>query len=430
MSAAVLGPEPAASGQGLAAPLTLPCGVTLRNRLAKAALSEQLAEPDGSPGPDLVTLYRRWARCGAGLLVTGHVIIDRNGRGEPGNVVLQDDRALERFAAWATAAREGGAEVWMQLNHAGRQSPRSLCPRPVSPSAVPMRVGGGLYASPRALAEEEIWGLIDRFAVAAGLAKAAGFTGVAIHGAHGYLITQFLSPLTNLRADQWGGNPANRRRFVLAVIAAVRTAVGPAFPVAVKLNSSDFQRGGIDPAEAMAVVADVAAAGVDLVEISGGSLESLANFGFDRGLGVGARPEQALAPRTAGREAYFQDFAGAARQQVRTPIMLTGGFRSAAAMEQAVAEGATDVVGLGRPLITEPDLPMRLLADATSCAQPEPRLSIGVPAFDGAAALAWYTGQLRLQARGQQPDLALGPLRALLSAVGALGLEAFRPQRG
>ncbi|HNH49411.1 MAG TPA: NADH:flavin oxidoreductase, partial [Myxococcota bacterium] len=238
----------------LSSPLSLPCGAVLSNRIAKSAMSEDLADRGNVPGERLFRLYRRWGKGGAGLLITGNVMIDRTALGEPYNVVVEDEKVLPALSAWAAAAREGGVEVWPQLNHPGRQSPRMLSPVPVAPSAVAVQLPGKAFAQPRALSSPEIEALVARFARAAALCKQAGFTGVQIHGAHGYLISQFLSPLSNLREDEWGGSPENRRRFLIEVVRAVRAAVGPTFPVGVKLNSADFQRGGFSEEESMEVV--------------------------------------------------------------------------------------------------------------------------------------------------------------------------------
>jgi 2,4-dienoyl-CoA reductase-like NADH-dependent reductase (Old Yellow Enzyme family) len=235
-----------------ATPLDLPCGARIKNRFLKSAMSEQLGDVRHDATPGLATLYRTWAEGGVGLQVTGNVMVDRTALGEPLNVALDDASDRGALARWAEAGRSGGAHCWVQLNHPGRQSPAFLSPHPVAPSAVPL--AGSLRAAfrtPRALTGEEIRAVVERFAHAAALAKDAGFTGVQIHGAHGYLVSQFLSPRVNQRADGWGGSPEKRRRFVLEVYCAIRARVGPRFPVGIKLNSADFQSGGFDEAESM-----------------------------------------------------------------------------------------------------------------------------------------------------------------------------------
>lgn len=252
-------------------PLSLAHGLSLPNRIAKAAMSERLADPVGTPTEALVRLYRRWSEGGTGLLITGNVMVDARAIGETGNVILEDDAQLDAFRAWAHAAKSAGARVWMQINHPGRQSPRNLSRRPVAPSAIGLKGMGGAFAKPRALLEEEIFDIIARFARTAALAERAGFDGVQIHGAHGYLLSQFLSPRTNLREDAWGGDAERRRRFPLEVVRAVRAAVSSDFSVGLKLNSADFQRGGFDEDESMAFVEALSDTGVDLLEISGGT---------------------------------------------------------------------------------------------------------------------------------------------------------------
>src|SRR5450432_1423158 len=168
----------------LRAPLRLASGEVLPNRLAKAAMSETLGDLEtGEPTDDLVRLYERWGKSGAGVLITGNVMVDRNGRGEPGNVLVEDERHLPALRRWADAAQAHGARLWMQINHAGRQAPRRLTRQPVAPSAVPLRGFFGMFAKPRALTEREIEDIIARFATTSAVARAAGFAGVEIHGA-------------------------------------------------------------------------------------------------------------------------------------------------------------------------------------------------------------------------------------------------------
>lgn len=379
-------------------PLNLPCGSVIANRLAKAAMSEQLATLTGRPTRGHVSLYQRWGATGCGLTITGNVIIDRRAVSEPRQVVIEDDRDLELLRAWASAAQSGGAQCWMQLNHAGRQIPRILSRRPLAPSPQQMTSLRAGFAPPRELTGTEIDNLIRRFATAAAVAVRAGFSGVQIHAAHGYLISQFLSPLTNQRTDAWGGDARRRRRFLLETVAAVRDAVGPSVPVAVKLNSSDFQRGGFDEDESMAVIDALGDVGIDLLEISGGTFESTVMM-------TGAKA-------TRAREAYFLDYAQHVRARARMPLMLTGGLRSAAAMEAALNIGAVDVCGIARPLVLQPDIAAQLLADDSvrSTAQP---LTHRIRKLDGAAETMWYTGQIHRLARGRRPT----PERRVSAAV-------------
>lgn len=377
----------------LAEPLTLPNGSVLANRLAKAALSEGLGRRDFTAGTRIRNLYRRWAHSGVGLSITGNVMVDRTAVGEPGNVVVEDRRHFDDLVEWATVAKSGGSAVWVQINHPGRQSPRTLSPRPVAPSAVALPGAGGMFAQPRVLSDAEIRDLVRRFAATARIVVDAGFDGVQIHGAHGYLISQFLSPLSNLRTDAWGGSPENRRRFVLEVYRAIRAEVGPAVPVGIKLNSADFQKGGFAEDESLEVVRALAAEGIDLLEISGGTYTSSAMLGVD----------DSLKESTRKREAYFLAYAERVRAELPDlPLMLTGGFRTAEAMVDAVASGAVDLVGLGRPLAVQPDFPADLLAGRVSESVVRPRRS-GIKLLDNLTELTYYSVQMWRMASGKEP---------------------------
>jgi 2,4-dienoyl-CoA reductase-like NADH-dependent reductase (Old Yellow Enzyme family) len=380
----------------LAQPFTLPNGVHIKNRLFKSAMSEALGTRDGAPTPELTRLYGAWAEGGIGLCVTGNVMIDHAALGEPGNVVIADDRHLDALKAWAQAATAHGTHCWVQLNHPGKQSPKGLNKENVAPSAVPFRDDmKAFFATPRELLDAEVSALVKRFGQAAGVVKQAGFTGVQIHGAHGYLVSQFLSPHHNARSDRWGGTPVKRRRFVLEVYRAMRKAVGPDFPIGIKLNSADFQRGGFTEEESLDTIRALAEAGIDLIEISGGTYEAPAMTGVK----VGKEP---LKESTRQREAYFLEFAEKARAAVKTPLVVTGGFRSAKGMAQAITSGAVDMVGLARALAMEPDLPQRLLAGKKPLHQVKP-ITTGIKLIDkmGILEISWYTGQLKRIGRGQ-----------------------------
>ena len=390
----------------LASPLVLPSGAILPNRLAKAAMSEVLGVPDtGAPSDNLVRLYERWGRSGAGLLITGHVIVDPAGMGEPSNVVVVDDRHRAALRRWADAAQAHGARLWMQVNHAGRQSPRRLSRQPVAPSEVAMKGFAGLFAPPRALAPKEIAAIVERFAIAAAVAKDSGFSGVELHAAHGYLVSQFLSPRTNRRDDEWGGDPERRSRFLLAIVRAMRAAVGPSFPIGVKINSADFQRGGFTIDEAMDVARALEVAGIDLLEVSGGNYESPAMAGS------GELPAE-MRTSSREREAYFLDYARRIRTATRLPILLTGGMRSRAVMEQALASGAVDVIGLARPMTHAPELPRELL-EGTRDAAPAVRIRSRIRFVDDALQVMWFQAQIHELGKGREPDLGLGAWTAL-----------------
>jgi 2,4-dienoyl-CoA reductase-like NADH-dependent reductase (Old Yellow Enzyme family) len=405
-------------------PLALPCGASLPNRLAKAAMTEGLADGALRATPALERLYRTWSEGGCGLLLTGNVQVDRFDLERPANVAIDqteprtfDAEARARLAAWARAGTVNGNHLWVQLSHAGRQSPRYVTGRPLAPSAVQLDLLGN-YARPRALTEDEILGLIRRYAHAAQVVREAGFTGVQVHGAHGYLISSFLSPVTNLRTDAWGGTLANRARFLLETVRAVRHAVGADFPVALKLNSDDFRKGGFTHEECLQVVAWLNDESLDLLEVSGGTYEQPRLIGFE-GRSDDAVP---VRPSTRAREAYFLDYAAAIRRVARMPLMVTGGFRTRAGMTAALGadgRGDCDVVGLGRPLCWSPAFARELLAGTVDgIADMDARLrlrergwmspqgrTIVARALNAFGAQSWYYCQLFRLADGKPADL-------------------------
>ncbi len=360
----------------LSSPLGLPCGTSLPNRLAKAAMTEGLATPKGVPTPALAQLYGLWSDGGAGLLLSGNIQIDADHLERPGNVVIDraPDAAMQvALSNWASAATRNGNQFWAQLSHGGRQTQKMVNPHPKAPSAVKVGLPGGQFGEPVALTVAEIQDLVQRFAVAAVACQQAGFTGVQVHAAHGYLMSSFLSPRSNLRTDAYGGSLENRARALLETVTAVRAAIGPDFPVAVKLNSADFQKGGFAFEDSLQVARWLQEAGVDLIEISGGTYEQPKLLDME---GIEAVEEQDVAKSTVAREAYFVDFAQAMQAEVSIPLMVTGGFRRRDAMEQAIASGAADVVGIGRPMCVDTDAPARLLGGAEELARYEKQLSL------------------------------------------------------
>ncbi len=373
----------------LAQPLTLPCGAVIPNRLAKAAMTEGLATPRGLPTPELETLYGLWSDGGAGMLLSGNIQVDADHLERPGNVVVdrEPDAAMQAaLASWARAATRNGNHFWAQISHAGRQTQKMVNPHPKAPSAVKLGMPGGQFGQPVALTIAEIEEIVRRFGVCAAAVKAAGFTGVQVHAAHGYLLSEFLSPRSNQRTDRYGGALANRARALLEVVAAVRAAVGPDFPVAVKLNSADFQKGGFAFEDSLQVAAWLEEASVDLIEISGGTYEQPRLIGVE---GMEAVEEQNVAHSTMMREAYFVDFALAMQEKVSIPLMVTGGFRLRAAMEQAITGGGADLIGLGRPMCVMTDAPAQLLAGLEELPRYENQLAL-LP--------SWLSGLSRIKA--------------------------------
>lgn len=425
----------ATTSPDLGAPLVMARGGVIRNRLARAALSEGLSDEHGRPSPALHELYRRWSSEGGhGLIVTGNVMIDARQLGESGNVVgdRRDAATLDAFHAWARAAKTGGNRIWMQVNHPGRQAQMFLTRnRPVAPSAVRPPIPGAV--TPRALTGGEIDDLIARYAATARLAQDTGFDGVQLHGAHGYLISQFLSPLANQRTDAWGGDADRRMRFVLHVLRACRSAVDPGFPIGIKLNSADFQRGGFDEEESMRVVDALVAEGVDLVEVSGGT------YGSPAMVGTVTRES------TRAREAYFQDYAEEVRR--RTPsvtLMLTGGFRTRAGMQRALDDGACDLVGIARATCIAPGAAAHVLdgrrTDAPVITRTVGGRRVGLRALaarfgdlrvlDAAVDMAWQGQQMHRMGAGKDPKPGMPWFVALAHAVRREGLTAVRPKRG
>ena len=391
----------------LAQPLTLPCGLTVPNRFAKAPTSEHLAEKSSDPGPELEVLYRTWSNGGVGLIITGNVMVERRRFEAPRNPVfdhLTDPGAVTHYAQ---AAKTAGNLAITQISHPGRQQQRGRG-KSVAPSAVKLDAPGVLFGKPRALTDAEIRDLITRFATTARIAVEGGFDGVELHAAHGYLINQFLSPVVNQRTDDWGGSFEKRARFLLEVLAAVREAVGPDKIVAAKLNSADFQRGGFSNEDSIATAKLLEAAGLDLLEISGGTYEDPQM--------LSALPQR---QSTIAREAYFLDFAERLRGETKLPLMVSGGFRSSQAMAAAVASGATDLVGLARPLTLLADLPRRVLSGEELRADDrEPRSKIKfADAFMGSS---WHNQQYALLAAGKETQPDRGALATLAIATAKL----------
>ncbi|MBG5402884.1 NADH:flavin oxidoreductase/NADH oxidase family protein, partial [Pseudomonas aeruginosa] len=296
---------------------------------------------------ELLRLYQTWADGGVGLILSGNVMIDRRALTGPGGVVLENDRQLERFRQWASSGRSRGAQFWLQINHPGRQMLASMGQPTMAPSAVALELGAlsRMFQMPREMSEADIDDVVHRFTRTAVMAEQAGFTGVQIHAAHGYLLSQFLSPLSNRRKDRWGGSQENRARLLLEVIRSVRAQVSPQFCVAVKLNSADFQRGGFDVRDARQVLQMLNELPVDLVELSGGSYEAPAMQGDSRD------------GRTLAREAYFLEFAREMVSSARMPLMVTGGIHRREVAERVLAGGMA-MAGMASALALAPRLPL------------------------------------------------------------------------
>ena len=319
----------------LFSPFTLPCGTTIKSRLIKSAMSDSLGDGTGHPTTAQMRLYARWAEGGIAASIIGEVQGLSGFAEKPGNLVLNSNSNLDRFKQLSDCAQKNDSLLWLQLGHAGALSyaPTS---KPKGPSALDL---DGL--SCQALTLDEIKHVIEQFAQTARLAKQAGFGGVQIHAAHGFLLSQFLSPLFNQRDDQYGGSITSRMRLLLETIIAVRNVVGESFPIAIKLNSSDQLEGGLSQEDALKVVEALDQTSIDLIDISGGTYFPGAKSASDG----------------AGKGPYFLEFAEAARKITSKPLMLTGGFKTKAQADDALARGIVDFIGLARAVIIDPSLP-------------------------------------------------------------------------
>lgn len=381
---------------------------TFKNRVIKGAMSEALANTAGEPNHLHLGLYKAWAKGGLGCAITGNVMVDARAKNEPGVVIVETERDLAKLKQWADLGKQHGMVQLIQLSHPGRQCPKGLNKETVAPSAVPFSAMlATTFATPRALREDEILDLIQRFATSAAICEKAGFEGVQLHGAHGYLISEFLSPLTNKRTDQWGGSIENRTRFLLEIYKAVRAATSENFIISVKLNSADFQKGGITEEEVISVFKAIDEAGIDLIEISGGTYEAPAM--------AGAKSNQRK-ESTIAREAYFLDFAEKIRKEVKCKLMVTGGFRTVKGMNAALESGACDFIGIARPLAVETDLTDRLIAgqDVKYAVNP---IKTGIPFVDKMAIMEiiWYAAQFKAIGEGKAPNPKLSPLKVFLN---------------
>lgn len=382
--------------------------VHFKNKMIKGAMSEALANHAGQPNHLHLGLYEAWAKGGLGCAITGNVMVDFRAKNEPGVVVIETERDLESLKQWAAIGKKHGMVQLVQLSHPGRQCPKGLNKETVAPSAVPFSPALAMsFGTPRALREDEILDIIQRFATSAAICEKAGFEGVQLHGAHGYLISQFLSPLTNKRQDQWGGSAENRMRFLLEIYKAVRAATSDQFIISVKLNSADFQRGGISEEDVIATFKAIDAAGIDLIEISGGSYEAPAM--------AGVKQEKRKAS-TIAREAYFLEFAEKIREHVQCKLMVTGGFRTVAGMNAALESGACDFIGMARPFAVEPDVTNRLIA-GQDVRYAVDKIKTGISMIDKMAIMEviWYAAQFKDIAEGKQPNPKLSPLKVFFN---------------
>ncbi|HDZ04710.1 hypothetical protein LCGC14_0345370 [marine sediment metagenome] len=378
--------------------MILPNGAILSNRIAKSAMSENLSNAYNEPTPTLINAYKEWSKSGAGLLITGNIMIDSNAIGEPRNVVVENRQNLKLLKEWAMSVEGSNTHLWAQINHPGRQAMELINSNLKAPSAIPLKSSGRKNATkkvPEVLTEKEILDIIEAFANTSIILKEAGFSGVQIHGAHGYLVIQFLSPYTNIREDKWGGSLDNRSRFVVEIYRKIRAYVGDDFPIGIKLNSTDFQKGGFSEEESMEVVKILSKEGIDLIEISGGTYEAPAM--------MGKRKESTLK-----REAYFIDYIEKVRKITTTPLMLTGGFRTTSVMKDAVASNQLDIIGIARPFAVYPNIGNEILNESRLGFKTNIKKS-GVKAINGMMNIIWYESQIKQLGQGKKPNPNLSP---------------------
>ncbi|KAK2764347.1 hypothetical protein FQN54_009040 [Arachnomyces sp. PD_36] len=350
-------------------PVTLPSGLVLPNRLFKAAMAENMADSTGLPGSRLFEAYDQWSEGGWGALLTGNVDVDVNHMGSARDMVVKSFNGDEDLTSWkklATISQKNGTQTMAQINHPGRQSApgagnRGFWGKTIAPSAIPLDLGSGIIANavrafafgtPREMTVSEIETVVQQFAGTAKVMESSGFAGVELHGAHGYLLAQFLSPSSNKRNDAYGGTPEKRAKIVVDIIKEIRKSVSAPFAVGIKLNSVDHQDSA-DMEATLSQIRLIVEAGVDFLEISGGTYEDPKMIGQ-------SAPQQSS--RTAAREAFFLDFAHEIRKHFpKLVLMVTGGFRTRAGMEAAISNGSCDLIGIARPAAINPKVPKLIL---------------------------------------------------------------------
>ena len=373
--------------------LVLPNGMVIPNRIVKAPMTERIAKSDHIPHSGHLNLYSEWAKGGAGLIVTGNVMVDRTYLEAPGNLVLDETQSLDAFKELATKVKRFGASIWMQLNHPGPQSPRSLTAAPVAPSPVPARKPE-FFCTPRALSPTEIDQIIEQFAYTAAAAKKAGFDGVQVHASYGYLLSSFLSPRTNQRTDRWGGNLENRARLLRTVVQAIRESTGRDFALSVRINVSDYLPKGFTMADAIKTIKWLESDTVDSVDLSGGSYDR--SISFERKY------------RHPDREDLFSNIAKQVKKSVSIPIMITGTLRSGSYMNSIIEKGWVDAVGMARPLLCDVEFPAKLVDGYMGrVAEPRYHLEYRDPMERIIKEIFWYYEQIHRLSIGSKIDLDL-----------------------
>ena len=399
-------------------PITLPNGTTIKNRFFKSAMSEGMGTKNFQPKKNIATLYKRWAEGGTGLIITGNIMIDPKGTAEPGNIVFDKNSNMEILKDWANQGQQHGAKVMVQLNHPGKQAPKTIAKETVAPSAVALGNGlNKLFSTPRALTTSEVEELVQKFITSAKVAKEAGFSGVQIHAAHGYLISQFLSPHDNRRTDKYDGSLENRMRFLKEIYLGMREELGKDFPIGIKINSTDFKEDGLTEEDSLETIVELANLGLDFVEISGGTYE---------------RPAMMGATSTSSNKVFFAEYSKKLKQKIDIPVIVTGGIRSINAMNTLLNDNTTDFIGIARPLTIDPNIPNKIKQGTYTIVETT-RVSTGVKKLDkifgSLLGIVYYQVLMQNIAKGKEPKATKNAWPSLIQAVYNQGLAVLFPQR-
>lgn len=399
-------------------PITLPNGTTIKNRFFKSAMSEGMGTKNFQPKKNIATLYKRWAEGGTGLIITGNIMVDPKGTAEPGNIVFDKNSNMEILKNWANQGQQHGAKVMVQLNHPGKQVPKTIAKETVAPSAIPLGNGlNKLFSTPRALTTSEVEELVQKFVTSAKVAKEAGFSGIQIHAAHGYLISQFLSPHDNRRTDKYGGSLENRMRFLKEIYLGMREELGKDFPIGIKINSTDFKEDGLTEEDSLKTIVKLANLGLDFVEISGGTYE---------------RPAMMGATSKSTNQVFFAEYSKKLKQKVDIPVIVTGGIRSINAMNTLLNDNTTDFIGIARPLTIDPNIPNKIKQGTYTIVETT-RVSTGVKKLDkifgSLLGIVYYQVLMQNIAKGKEPKATKNAWPSLIQAVYHQGLAVLFPQR-
>ena len=399
-------------------PITLPNGTTIKNRFFKSAMSEGMGTRDFQPKKNIATLYKRWAEGGTGLIITGNIMVDPKGTAEPGNIVFDKNSNMEILKDWAKQGQQHGAKVMVQLNHPGKQVPKTIAKETVAPSTIPLGNGlNKLFSTPRALTTSEVEELVQKFVTSAKVAKEAGFSGVQIHAAHGYLISQFLSPHDNRRTDKYGDSLENRMRFLKEIYLGMREELGKDFTIGIKINSTDFKEDGLTEEDSLKTIIELANLGLDFVEISGGTYE---------------RPAMMGATSKSTNQVFFAEYSKKLKQKIEIPVVVTGGIRSINAMNTLLNDNTTDFIGIARPLTIDPNIPNKIKQGTYTIVETT-RVSTGVKKLDkifgSLLGIVYYQVLMQNIAKGKEPKATKNAWLSLIQAVYNQGLAVLFPQR-